>query len=341
MEGRDANTVIKDKYTSLMYGNDYKKSYELPKRNLNYSIAKKFGESVLKDQLEESYNKIEETDEEILVPFKADYIDDDINLVEESIEHPVLEEIREEVVEPEEELVHYESVNMKELLESNIEEKNIELPILADIIEQEEKVDALEERKNEILKNIEEHTKEEVKPVFRKIDPYKYKTKEEYKSLDEIQKELEIQRAILEENNTEDAKTKLIVCRRVLSSLFRISGELASIPLDKALLTKVTFGTILINTAIKQINSSIGNTNKLVLDYKYKDTYKKANRTFNKSKQIRIKTDNSLEEINKVKENFKLSYEGVENLQGEYILTINAIDNLESLLRLQKNKNLR
>lgn len=133
-------------------------------------------------------------------------------------------------------------------------------------------------------------------------------------------------------------KTEIIGHRDVLGSLFRIAGGIFTLPLTGRQLFGVALGSTMINKGLKEMNKRLETREKIIVDYKYEDISKQIEEVKDKVEYTNLVLTDSLNEINRLKVNFKNIYSEYNEILPEYNSTLEKLNNLESKLLEQQSK---
>ena len=133
-------------------------------------------------------------------------------------------------------------------------------------------------------------------------------------------------------------KTEVIGHRNILGSLARIAGGIITLPLTGRQLFGVALGSTLINKGLKEMNRELETRERIVIDYKYEDISKQIEQVKDKLEYTNLIISDSLNEIQKLKNNFKNEYSKYDNILPEFNLTMDKLNNLEIKLLEQQSK---
>lgn len=200
---------------------------------------------------------------------------------------------------------------------------------------------------------------QETKKVGNNIDDVKkqqevikikfHKSKENINKIknieDEINTELKTQEEIIEEMYKEasyferNVRTKLEASGygKMFSSLLRIAGGILTLPFSGSKIFGVALGNTMINRGLKTLNNGLDVKRKIVYDYKYTDIAHKISEVKDKVEYTNLIISDNLNEIVKLRENFK-KYQEYNKVLPEYESMLEKIDKLEKKLKLQQEK---
>ncbi|MBQ9072365.1 MAG: hypothetical protein IJY25_04340 [Bacilli bacterium] len=133
-------------------------------------------------------------------------------------------------------------------------------------------------------------------------------------------------------------KIELIGHRNILGSLFKIAGGILTLPLTGRQLFGVTLGSTMINKGLKEMNKKLETREKIVVDYKYEDISKQIEDVKDKVEYTNLVLSDSLNEIKKLKDNFKNVYYEYNEILSEYNSTLEKLNNLETKILKQQSK---
>ena len=133
-------------------------------------------------------------------------------------------------------------------------------------------------------------------------------------------------------------KTEVIGHRDVLGSLFRIAGGILTLPLTGRQLFGVALGSTMINKGLKEMNKKLETREKIIIDYKYEDISKQIEEVKDKVEYTNLVLTDSLNEIKKLRNNFKNVYSIYNEILPEYNSTLEKLNNLETKLLEQQSK---
>lgn len=239
-------------------------------------------------------------------------------------------------------------------LMDNIEDyKNIarlnEMEMMLKVCKKEiNKIDSISiivEENKKVGTNIEE-TKEEHKKVKIKFNKSKEKINEINSIESSIASEIKYQQEIVDSMYEKASyfekeiskKTEVIGHRNILGSLARIVGGIITLPLTGRQLFGVALGSTLINKGLKEMNRELETRERIVIDYKYEDISKQVEQVKDKLEYTNLVISDSLNEIQKLKNNFKNEYSKYDNILPEFNLTMDKLNNLEIKLLEQQSK---
>ena len=191
-----------------------------------------------------------------------------------------------------------------------------------------------------------DETKEEHKKVKIKFNKSKEKINEINSIESSIASEIKYQQEIVDSMYEKASyfekeiskKTEVIGHRNILGSLARIAGGIITLPLTGRQLFGVALGSTLINKGLKEMNRELETRERIVIDYKYEDISKQVEQVKDKVEYTNLIISNSLNEIQKLKNNFKNEYSKYDNILSEFNLTMDKLNNLEIKLLEQQSK---
>jgi len=131
---------------------------------------------------------------------------------------------------------------------------------------------------------------------------------------------------------------EIIGHRDILGSLFRIAGGILTLPLTGRQLFGVALGSTLINKGLKEMNKELETKEKIVINYEYEDVSNQIEQVKDKVEYTNLILTDSLNEIKKLKDNFKNEYDSYDNILPEYNSTIEKLNKLEINLLIQQEK---
>ncbi len=196
------------------------------------------------------------------------------------------------------------------VVEENIENrKEKETGIKVKFNKNQEKIDG--------IKSIEETVAYELREQERIID-------EMYKQASHYEKEI-------------TKKIEYIGHRNILSSLLRIAGGVLTVPFTGLNIFGIALGTTMINKGLKEMNKKLETREKIVVNYKYEDISSQISNMKDKVEYTNLILMDSLNEIQKLKENFNQVFKDYEYILPEFSDTLKCINLLEK--RLQEGQN--
>jgi len=133
-------------------------------------------------------------------------------------------------------------------------------------------------------------------------------------------------------------KIEVIGHRDILGSMLRIAGGILTLPFTGRQLFGVCLGSTLINKGLKEMNRELETREKIVVNYKYEDISNQIDQVKDKVEYTNLILLDSLNEIKKLKENFKNIYGEYNNILPEYNSTLEKLNNLEIKLIEQQEK---
>ena len=123
----------------------------------------------------------------------------------------------------------------------------------------------------------------------------------------------------------------------LLSSLLRIAGGILTLPFSGSNIFGAAFGNTLINRGLKALNNRFETKKEQYYEYKYTDITYKINETRDKLEYTSIMIDDNLNQIIKLKNNFK-KYMEYNKILPEYDSTLDKLSKLEKNLQIQQSK---
>ncbi len=202
----------------------------------------------------------------------------------------------------------------------------------------------VEENKNVGI-NIEE-TKEEQKQVKIKFNKSKIKINELSSLEENLNNEIKCQQQIVDDmyekasffEKDVSKKIEVIGKRDILGSVLRIAGGILTLPFTGKQLFGISLGSTLINKALKEMNRSLETKEKIVVNYRYEDISKQIEQVKDKVEYTNLILSDSLNEIKKLKSNFKYTYSEYDNILPEYNSMLEKLETLESKILKQQEK---
>lgn len=202
----------------------------------------------------------------------------------------------------------------------------------------------VEENKN-VGANIEE-TKEEQKQVKIKFNKSKSKINELSSLEEDLNNEIKYQQQIVDDmyekasffEKDVSKKIEVIGKRDILGSVLRIAGGILTLPFTGKQLFGISLGSTLINKALKEMNRSLETKEKIVVNYRYEDISKQIEQVKDKVEYTNLILSDSLNEIKKLKSNFKYTYSEYDNILPEYNSTLEKLEALELKILKQQEK---
>ena len=197
---------------------------------------------------------------------------------------------------------------------------------------------------NKVGSNIEniKEDQQNIKVKFHKSKENinKIKTVEE-----ELDKELKTQEEIIEEMYKEAiyfekiSRTELEYSGygKMFSSLLRVAGGILTLPFTGKSIFGVALGNTMINRGLKKLNQGLDVKSKIVYDYKYTDIAYKISEVKDKVEYTNLIISDNLNEIEKLKNNFK-KYKEYNKVLPDYEKMLEKINKLEDRLKLQQEK---
>ena len=202
----------------------------------------------------------------------------------------------------------------------------------------------VEENKNVGI-NIEE-TKEEQKQVKIKFNKSKSKINQLSSLEEDLNNEIKCQQQIVDDmyekasffEKDVSKKIEVIGKRDILGSVLRIAGGILTLPFTGKQLFGISLGSTLINKALKEMNRSLETKEKIVVNYRYEDISKQIEQVKDKVEYTNLILSDSLNEIKKLKSNFKYTYSEYDNILPEYNSTLEKLEALELKILKQQEK---
>ncbi|MBR6690506.1 MAG: hypothetical protein IKL65_04170 [Bacilli bacterium] len=133
-------------------------------------------------------------------------------------------------------------------------------------------------------------------------------------------------------------KIEVVGHRNILGSMLRIAGGILTLPLSGRQLFGIALGSTLINRGLREMNRELETKEKIVVDYKYEDISNQIEQVKDKIEYINLVLSDSLNEIKKLKNNFKNEYSKYNNILPEYNSTLEKLTSLENKLLIQQTK---
>ena len=190
------------------------------------------------------------------------------------------------------------------------------------------------------------NTKEEQKRVKVKFNKSKEKISEITSLEEQFTSEIKYQQRVVDDmykkasyfEKEVSKQIEIIGHRNVVGSLFRIAGGILTLPLTGKKLFGVVLGSTLINKGLKEMNKTLETKEKIVVNYKYEDISKQIEQVKDKVEYINLILSDSLNEISKLKNNFKNVYSEYDNILPEYKYTLEKLNNIEEKILEQQSK---
>ena len=191
-----------------------------------------------------------------------------------------------------------------------------------------------------------ENTKKEHENIKIKFN----KSKEKINKIKDIEKdlssEIKYQQKIVDDMYKKASffeknirKSLIVIGRRdILGSIFRIAGGILTLPLTGRELFGVALGSTLINKGLKEMNKELETKEKITISYNYEDISKQVEEVKDKIEYINLIVSDSLNEIKKLKNNFKNEYIKYDNILPEYKYMMDKLNSLEDNLNKQQEK---
>lgn len=211
---------------------------------------------------------------------------------------------------------------------SKIDSVNI---IIEDSKKVEEDIETLSEKQNDIKIKFNK-SKENINKIYSLEECISNEIKNQQEIIDDMYKksfymEKEISKEI-----------EIIGQKDILGSLFKIAGGIITLPLTGKQLFGIALGSTMINRGLKEMNRSLETKEKLVINYKYEDISKQIEQVKDKVDYIYLILSDSLNEINKLKNNFKNIYGEYNNILPEYNSVLETLNNLSNRILKQQDK---
>lgn len=190
---------------------------------------------------------------------------------------------------------------------------------------------------------------DEIKEEQKKIKIKFHKSKENISKITDVEKEineeLKTQEEIIEDMYKEAsyfekvARTELEYSGygKMFSSLLKIAGGILTLPFTGTKIFGVALGNTMINRGLKTLNKGLNVNQKIVYDYKYTDIAHKISEVKDKVEYTNLIISDNLNEINKLRENFK-KYREFNKILPEYESMLSKVDKLEEKLKIQQEK---
>ena len=175
-------------------------------------------------------------------------------------------------------------------------------------------------------------SKEKVNQIFILEEEFANEIKYQQKVIDKMYKKA----SFFEKNISKQIET--IGYRRVLGSFLRIAGGILTLPFSGIHLFGISLGSTLINKGLKEMNRKLETREKIVINYKYEDISKQIEQVKDKVSYINLVLSDSLNEIKKLKKNFKNYYSEYNNILPEYNTVLERLNSLESKILKQQVK---
>lgn len=190
-----------------------------------------------------------------------------------------------------------------------------------------------------------ENIKEDQKNIKIKFKRSKDNINEIQNIEDDLNKEIKTQEEIIEDLYKEASyfeKTTRVELEyknfgNAFSALLNIAGGILTLPFSGTSIFGVALGNTMINRGLKKLNSQIVPNKKIVYDFKYTDIAHKISEVKDKLEYTNLIIEDNLNEIEKLKDNFK-KYKEYNKVLPEYESMLKKIFNLEEKLKLQQEK---
>lgn len=190
---------------------------------------------------------------------------------------------------------------------------------------------------------------EEVKDTQSNI---KVKFKKDKKALDTLEKleadlnyEIKVQKMLVDEmydkaSEIQEFNKKLRFRQTggILGSMLRIAGGILTLPLSGLNLFGISIGATLINKGLKGLNKSFEEEEKIEIVYHYEDLKEKLINVKDRLEYINLVLEDSLNEIDKFKNNINLKYARYKDVIPEYDGVLKNVLKLEERLIRQQLK---
>ena len=124
---------------------------------------------------------------------------------------------------------------------------------------------------------------------------------------------------------------------KMFSSLLKIAGGILTLPFTGSKIFGVALGNTMINRGLKTLNKGLDVKRKVVTDYKYTDIAHKISEVKDKVEYTNLVISDNLNEISKLKANFK-KYKEYNKVLPEYESMLEKVNKLEEKLKLQQEK---
>lgn len=190
---------------------------------------------------------------------------------------------------------------------------------------------------------------EEIKKDQTSIKVKFHKNKEDINKIKDISEditdELKTQEQIIEDMYKEAAYFERVTRTqyeytgygKMFSSLLKIAGGILTLPFTGSKIFGVALGNTMINRGLKSLNKGLELKQKVVTDYKYTDIAHKISEVKDKVEYTNLIISDNLNEISKLKENFK-KYKEYNKVLPEYESMLEKVNKLEEKLKLQQEK---
>lgn len=133
-------------------------------------------------------------------------------------------------------------------------------------------------------------------------------------------------------------KLEYIGYRKILSSLFKITGGILTIPLTGSKIFGVALGSTMISKGLKEMNKGLEKRERIIINYKYEDISSQISNVKDKLEYTSLILTDSLNEIKKLKNNFNDIFSEYEYILPDYPDIIEKINSLENMLLEQQFK---
>lgn len=321
---KDEITILKEVDTFIKKS---KKNISDIEYELN--IIKKESKEKNKDtkELEERYNKLKEKITKLKLQYDA--VKDKYDLSEFSI----LESIK--LIDAIDDYKSIAKINEMEMILKVCKKEISKIDNITIIVDENKKVGT----------NIEK-TKSEQKQIKIKFNKSKNKINEINSLQENLNIEIKYQQQIVDEMYEKASffekeiskKIEVIGKRDILGSVLRIAGGILTLPFTGKQLFGISLGSTLINKALKEMNKSLETREKIVINYKYEDVSKQIEQVKEKQEYTNLILSDSLNEIKKLKSNFRNTYSEYDNILPEYNSTLEKLDALELKILEQQDR---
>ena len=232
-----------------------------------------------------------------------------------------------------------DSINNYKSLAS-LNEMDMMLNVCKKEIEKIDSIIIIDNDKKKIGANIEE-TKEDQKNVKIKFHNSKVKTENVKDIGKEIEYELNRQKEMVDSLYEKAYKyetharkeLEIIGHRNMISSMLNIAGGILTLPFTGLNIFGIALGATMVNKGLKELNKDLPTREKIVLEYNYEDISKQISEVKDKTKYIDLVLSDSLNEIYKLKKNFKEEFSQYNNIIPEYQEVFEKLNDLEKSIK--------
>ena len=187
---------------------------------------------------------------------------------------------------------------------------------------------------------------QEQKQVKIKFNKEKEKLRQINSIEDDVKKELEYQKNVIDEMYAKasffekEVRTEIEYSGygKILASVARIAGGILTIPFTGLKLFGISLGATMVNKGLKQLNKGLDKNEKIVIDYNYEDLSSKILGVKDKLEYTSLVLSDSLNEIEKLKSNLKGYFSEFDVILPEYSQMLKKVEEIEKSILLQQDK---